>query len=104
MVTEAPYVGSSGRNKRGRCVDGDGSGDVASLPLSSGNAQHDLRFGKYRYRHDIGNTHTRTPACAVRSTLGALDVCRVRKFSPPNRRMPELEDEVALRGNLSDRE
>ena len=56
MVTEAPYIGGNGGNKRGRCVDSNGSGDVASLPLASGGTEHNLRFRKYRFRDDIGNT------------------------------------------------
>ena len=42
MVAEAPYVGGNRRNKCGPRVDGDNSGDVASLPLASGNPEHDI--------------------------------------------------------------
>ena len=86
MVPEAPYVGGSRRNKCSHPVNGDDSGDVASLPLAWGSAQHDLP----RASVDSSTTSATPippPACTV---PGACAPGRLsgESSAPPNRLSP----------------
>ena len=82
MIAEAHYVRGHRRNKCSACVDGDGSGDVASLPFASGAVEHDLRCGSHRLRYDTSNAHTNTPHAQL-GDPGRPNACRVHKFGPP---------------------
>ena len=92
MVPEAPYVGDSRRKKCSHRVDGDDSGDVASLPLAWGSAQYDIPSNRRRFQHDINSAHT-VPPHAQFTEPARPDVCRVKVRPLPNRRVANPEDE-----------